>query len=131
MHTIQIGVRCPQSYILRLFQIPEDMENFTITVSNATGGARLGNILTASLQINKNDDPIYFSGKCSFMDTVYEGDTILIYYSYGRLVTPFSSPCLSSRASSSPQNLWSRIFAKGAWPTSLFSGQGGQTLLPR
>ncbi|KAM9360944.1 adhesion G-protein coupled receptor V1 [Symphorus nematophorus] len=42
-------------------EIPEDMENFTITVLNATGGARLGNILTASLQINKNDDPIYFA----------------------------------------------------------------------
>ncbi|KAK1892564.1 Adhesion G-protein coupled receptor V1, partial [Dissostichus eleginoides] len=42
-------------------EIPEDMENFTITVLNATGGARLGSILTASLQINKNDDPIYFS----------------------------------------------------------------------
>ncbi len=39
------------------------MENFTITVLNATGGARLGNILSANLQINKNDDPIYFSGK--------------------------------------------------------------------
>ncbi|XP_029296357.1 LOW QUALITY PROTEIN: adhesion G-protein coupled receptor V1 [Cottoperca gobio] len=42
-------------------EIPEDMEHFTITVLNATGGARLGNILNASLQINKNDDPIYFS----------------------------------------------------------------------
>ncbi|XP_042344940.1 adhesion G-protein coupled receptor V1 [Plectropomus leopardus] len=42
-------------------EIPEDIENFTITLSNATGGARLGNILSASLQINKNDDPIYFS----------------------------------------------------------------------
>ncbi|XP_068559504.1 adhesion G-protein coupled receptor V1 [Cebidichthys violaceus] len=42
-------------------EIPEDMENFTITVLNATGGARLGNILSANLQINKNDDPIYFS----------------------------------------------------------------------
>ncbi|TKS78901.1 G-protein coupled receptor 98 [Collichthys lucidus] len=42
-------------------EIPEDMENFTITVLNATGGARLGDILNASLQINKNDDPIYFS----------------------------------------------------------------------
>ncbi|KAM4746526.1 adhesion G-protein coupled receptor V1 isoform 2-T2 [Anableps anableps] len=41
--------------------IPEDKENFTITLSNATGGARLGNILSASLSINKNDDPIYFS----------------------------------------------------------------------
>ncbi|KAK5871603.1 hypothetical protein PBY51_004474 [Eleginops maclovinus] len=42
-------------------EIPEDMENFTITVLDATGGARLGNILTATLQIHKNDDPIYFS----------------------------------------------------------------------
>ncbi|KAM8885173.1 adhesion G-protein coupled receptor V1 [Spinachia spinachia] len=42
-------------------EIPEDMENFTITLLNATGGARLGNILNANLQINKNDDPIYFS----------------------------------------------------------------------
>uniref|UniRef100_A0A667YA34 Adhesion G-protein coupled receptor V1 n=1 Tax=Myripristis murdjan TaxID=586833 RepID=A0A667YA34_9TELE len=38
-----------------------DMENFTITLINATGGARLGNVLNASLQINKNDDPIYFA----------------------------------------------------------------------
>ncbi|XP_037634420.1 adhesion G-protein coupled receptor V1 isoform X2 [Sebastes umbrosus] len=42
-------------------EIPEDMENFTITLINATGGARLGNILDANLHINKNDDPIYFS----------------------------------------------------------------------
>ncbi|XP_051279685.1 adhesion G-protein coupled receptor V1 isoform X2 [Dicentrarchus labrax] len=42
-------------------EIPEGIENFTITVLNATGGARLGNILNANLQINKNDDPIYFS----------------------------------------------------------------------
>ncbi|CAB1321522.1 unnamed protein product [Coregonus sp. 'balchen'] len=42
-------------------ELPEDMENFTITLLNATGGARLGNILNASLQINKNDDPIYFA----------------------------------------------------------------------
>ncbi|MED6250420.1 Adhesion G-protein coupled receptor V1 [Ataeniobius toweri] len=42
-------------------EIPEDKENFTITLSNAIGGARLGNILSASLWINKNDDPIYFS----------------------------------------------------------------------
>ncbi|XP_017272706.1 adhesion G-protein coupled receptor V1 [Kryptolebias marmoratus] len=42
-------------------EIPEDMENFTIVLSNATGGARLGNILSASLRINKNDDPLYFS----------------------------------------------------------------------
>ncbi|XP_041856249.1 adhesion G-protein coupled receptor V1 [Melanotaenia boesemani] len=42
-------------------EIPEDTENFTITLINATGGARLGNILSAGLWINKNDDPIYFS----------------------------------------------------------------------
>ncbi|XP_041643632.1 adhesion G-protein coupled receptor V1 [Cheilinus undulatus] len=42
-------------------EIPEDMENFTITLLNATGGARLGNKLDAYLHINKNDDPIFFS----------------------------------------------------------------------
>ncbi|MCI4392676.1 hypothetical protein PGIGA_G00148550 [Pangasianodon gigas] len=42
-------------------EVPEDVEKFTITLINATGGARLGNILNASLQINKNDDPIYFA----------------------------------------------------------------------
>ncbi|XP_040899032.1 adhesion G-protein coupled receptor V1 [Toxotes jaculatrix] len=42
-------------------EIPEDMENFTIILLNATGGARLGNLLIANLQINRNDDPIYFS----------------------------------------------------------------------
>ncbi|XP_061584932.1 adhesion G-protein coupled receptor V1 [Cololabis saira] len=42
-------------------EIPEDKENFTITLSNATGGARLGNILSAKLWIDRNDDPIYFS----------------------------------------------------------------------
>lgn len=47
------------------------MENFTITLLNATGGARLGNILHANLQINKNDDPIYFSGKDVVQITVY------------------------------------------------------------
>ncbi|XP_026994314.2 adhesion G-protein coupled receptor V1 isoform X1 [Tachysurus fulvidraco] len=42
-------------------EVPEGVEMFTITLLNATGGARLGNILNASLQINKNDDPIYFA----------------------------------------------------------------------
>ena len=46
------------------------MENFTITVLNATGGARLGQKLNANLQINKNDDPIYFSGKVTVWDTI-------------------------------------------------------------
>lgn len=30
---------------------------------NATGGARLGNFLNATLKINENDDPIYFLGE--------------------------------------------------------------------
>ncbi|XP_036383544.1 LOW QUALITY PROTEIN: adhesion G-protein coupled receptor V1 [Megalops cyprinoides] len=42
-------------------EIPEDTEDFTITLLNATGGARLGNVLNASLRIRKNDDPIYFA----------------------------------------------------------------------
>ncbi|XP_035385851.1 adhesion G-protein coupled receptor V1 [Electrophorus electricus] len=42
-------------------EIPEDAEMFTISLINATGGARLGNALNASLEINKNDDPIYFA----------------------------------------------------------------------
>ncbi|XP_056157733.1 adhesion G-protein coupled receptor V1 isoform X2 [Lampris incognitus] len=42
-------------------EIPEDVESFTITLLSATDGARLGNILNASLQVNKNDDPIYFA----------------------------------------------------------------------
>uniref|UniRef100_A0A8B9KIF9 Adhesion G protein-coupled receptor V1 n=1 Tax=Astyanax mexicanus TaxID=7994 RepID=A0A8B9KIF9_ASTMX len=42
-------------------EIPEDNEEFTIILINATGGARLGSVLNASLQIRKNDDPIYFA----------------------------------------------------------------------
>nr|Q6JAN0.1 RecName: Full=Adhesion G-protein coupled receptor V1; AltName: Full=G-protein coupled receptor 98; AltName: Full=Monogenic audiogenic seizure susceptibility protein 1 homolog; AltName: Full=Very large G-protein coupled receptor 1; Flags: Precursor [Danio rerio]AAT07468.1 very large G-protein coupled receptor-1 [Danio rerio] len=42
-------------------EIPEKTENFTITLLNATGGARLGNILSARLSIRANDDPIYFA----------------------------------------------------------------------
>ncbi|KAJ8285558.1 hypothetical protein GJAV_G00028220 [Gymnothorax javanicus] len=41
-------------------EIPEDKEDFTVMLVNATGGARLGTILNASLQIKKNDDPISF-----------------------------------------------------------------------
>lgn len=52
------------------------MENFTVTVLNATGGARLGKILNANLQINKNDDPIYFSGK----DKIYKDKDKYILY---------------------------------------------------
>lgn len=43
-------------------QIPEKIENFTITLLNTTGGARLGSNLSARLSIRENDDPIYFAG---------------------------------------------------------------------
>ncbi|XP_061753493.1 adhesion G-protein coupled receptor V1 [Nerophis ophidion] len=42
-------------------EIPEGMENFTVTLVNANGGARLGHSVTASLHIRNNDDPVYFS----------------------------------------------------------------------
>ncbi|XP_039767131.1 adhesion G-protein coupled receptor V1 [Ornithorhynchus anatinus] len=42
-------------------EIPEEMEEFTVNLFNATGGARMGNITTAILRIRKNDDPIYFA----------------------------------------------------------------------
>ncbi|XP_076853827.1 adhesion G-protein coupled receptor V1 [Brachyhypopomus gauderio] len=41
-------------------EIPEDSEIFTISLVNVTGGARLGSVLNASLEVNKNDDPISF-----------------------------------------------------------------------
>ncbi|XP_039203977.1 adhesion G-protein coupled receptor V1 isoform X7 [Crotalus tigris] len=42
-------------------EIPEEMEVFIISLFNTTGGASLGNITTATLQITKNDYPIYFA----------------------------------------------------------------------
>uniref|UniRef100_A0A8C3RD85 Adhesion G-protein coupled receptor V1 n=1 Tax=Cyanoderma ruficeps TaxID=181631 RepID=A0A8C3RD85_9PASS len=42
-------------------EVPEDMEVFIIRLFNATGGAKLGNITSAFLQITRNDDPIYFA----------------------------------------------------------------------
>ncbi|NXE93985.1 GPR98 protein, partial [Menura novaehollandiae] len=42
-------------------EVPEEMEVFIIRLLNATGGARLGNITSAFLQITRNDDPIYFA----------------------------------------------------------------------
>ncbi|XP_061478182.1 adhesion G-protein coupled receptor V1 isoform X3 [Rhineura floridana] len=42
-------------------EIPEEIEVFIISLFNTTGGARMGNITTATLQIAKNDDPIYFA----------------------------------------------------------------------
>ncbi|XP_048187347.1 adhesion G-protein coupled receptor V1 [Perognathus longimembris pacificus] len=42
-------------------EIPEEMEEFTIILLNATGGAQVGNRRTATLRIRGNDDPIYFA----------------------------------------------------------------------
>ncbi|NWV48163.1 GPR98 protein, partial [Daphoenositta chrysoptera] len=42
-------------------EVPEEMEVFIIRLFNATGGARLGNVTSAFLQITRNDDPIYFA----------------------------------------------------------------------
>ncbi|XP_069348971.1 adhesion G-protein coupled receptor V1 [Eulemur rufifrons] len=42
-------------------EIPEEMEEFTIILLNATGGAKVGNKTTAILRIRRNDDPIYFA----------------------------------------------------------------------
>ncbi|XP_074850311.1 adhesion G-protein coupled receptor V1 [Carettochelys insculpta] len=53
-------------------EIPEEMEVFTITLGNTTGGARIGNITSAILQITRNDDPIYFSDPV--IVKVQEGD---------------------------------------------------------
>ncbi|XP_071506649.1 adhesion G-protein coupled receptor V1-like [Diadema antillarum] len=41
-------------------QIPEGSERFTITLSNPTGGSRLGDPASATLNINKNDDAVFF-----------------------------------------------------------------------
>ncbi|PNI73010.1 ADGRV1 isoform 12 [Pan troglodytes] len=42
-------------------EIPEEMEEFTVILLNATGGAKVGNRTTATLRIRRNDDPIYFA----------------------------------------------------------------------
>lgn len=53
-------------------KIPEEMEEFTITLLNATGGAKIGNRTTATLRIRRNDDPIYFAGGISvFFEWLY------------------------------------------------------------
>ncbi|KAE8635798.1 hypothetical protein XENTR_v10002742 [Xenopus tropicalis] len=41
-------------------EIPEPKETFTLNLLNATGGARMGSIITAKLEINKNDDAVFF-----------------------------------------------------------------------
>ncbi|XP_071995626.1 adhesion G-protein coupled receptor V1 isoform X3 [Engystomops pustulosus] len=42
-------------------EIPEEMEVLTLTIFNPTGGARMGIVTTATLEINKNDDAIFFA----------------------------------------------------------------------
>ncbi|XP_041926588.1 adhesion G-protein coupled receptor V1 [Alosa sapidissima] len=54
-------------------EVPEDMENFTISLLHATGGARLGNNRNATLQIYENDYPIYFAEPLVVI--VAEGET--------------------------------------------------------
>ncbi|XP_019373727.1 PREDICTED: G-protein coupled receptor 98 [Gavialis gangeticus] len=53
-------------------ELPEEMEIFIISFFNATGGARMGNITSAVLQITRNDDPIYFADPV--VVKVQEGD---------------------------------------------------------
>ncbi|XP_062873808.1 adhesion G-protein coupled receptor V1 [Trichomycterus rosablanca] len=53
-------------------EVPEAVEKFSITLINTTGGAKLGDVLKATLEINKNDDPIYFAEPV--IQTVREGD---------------------------------------------------------
>ncbi|XP_062371958.1 adhesion G-protein coupled receptor V1 [Sardina pilchardus] len=54
-------------------EVPEDMENFTISLLHATGGARLGDNRNATLQIYENDYPIYFAEPLVVI--VAEGET--------------------------------------------------------
>ncbi|XP_063820072.1 adhesion G-protein coupled receptor V1 [Pseudophryne corroboree] len=42
-------------------EIPEEDEEFTITIFKPTGDARMGDITTATLTITKNDDAIFFA----------------------------------------------------------------------
>lgn len=45
-------------------KIPEEDEAFTIEISDATDGALMGTPTMTTLTIYKNDDAIYFKGKC-------------------------------------------------------------------
>ncbi|XP_033623594.1 adhesion G-protein coupled receptor V1 [Fukomys damarensis] len=54
-------------------EIPEEMEEFTVMLLYATGGAKVGNKTTAALRIRRNDDPIYFAAPR--VVRVQEGDT--------------------------------------------------------
>lgn len=82
-----------------------------MTAVKAEGGARLGKILNANLQIIKNDDPIFFSGKDTVKDSFLLGRDIFLH-------------------SLSLQNQWLLGCLKGLWQISLFCGQDWQTLLP-
>ncbi|XP_072270059.1 adhesion G-protein coupled receptor V1 [Pyxicephalus adspersus] len=42
-------------------EVPEEREIFTVIIFNPTGGARLGDVTTATLMINKNDDAVFFA----------------------------------------------------------------------
>ncbi|KAM4808264.1 adhesion G-protein coupled receptor V1 [Rhinophrynus dorsalis] len=42
-------------------EIPEENETFILTLLNPAGGARLGNVITAKLEIRKNDDAVFFA----------------------------------------------------------------------
>lgn len=101
------------TYFCCLFKIPEDMENFTIVLSNATGGARLGSILSASLWINRNDDPVYFSGNKLVKDHLMSCSK-LYYDSLVSPLWPLSYPSFLH----SPQSLSLCVLEKEQLPTS-------------
>ncbi|XP_018414734.1 PREDICTED: G-protein coupled receptor 98, partial [Nanorana parkeri] len=42
-------------------EIPEETEIFTVMIFNPVGGARIGDVTTATLVINKNDDGVFFA----------------------------------------------------------------------
>ncbi|XP_069819007.1 adhesion G-protein coupled receptor V1 isoform X3 [Dendropsophus ebraccatus] len=42
-------------------ETPEEKEVFILTIFSPTGGARMGSVTTATLEINKNDDAIFFA----------------------------------------------------------------------
>ncbi|XP_056394317.1 adhesion G-protein coupled receptor V1 isoform X2 [Hyla sarda] len=42
-------------------EIPEEKEVFTISIFNPTGGAKMGNVTTATLEIDRNDDAVFFA----------------------------------------------------------------------
>ncbi|XP_038076858.1 adhesion G-protein coupled receptor V1-like isoform X2 [Patiria miniata] len=44
----------------RADEIPENPETFQLTLTNPAGASRLGSVTTATLNINKNDDAIFF-----------------------------------------------------------------------